>query len=540
MTTADAARHRPHTLRKGSQILGWGLVFLLLLVLGATLFFCGWVFLQRVDRLYRGHIYPNIYALDVNLGGLTPDEAITALNAASGQFEEGTLVLRDSGAVGEQSGGQPPGGHSPWQATYAWREVGVHLDTRATVLDAYIVGRGGGTQEQGLLDRAQLLLIPYDVPSRYTLDKDAARALLESLDPEVSTPPVDATIRLEGDQVIPVPGKPGRMLDIEATLENFIASAPTFAQRGFNTVDMPLFFREVMPEVTDASPIKAQAEAMLERQIAVSAYDVLTEETLTWRLGRRDIANWLRARRRDDGTPVFEAEFDAVQATLASIAEGIGDGRGFRLKEATAQVIGVFNAGGGAIDVYLTHPVRRYTVQSGDTLTKIGAKFGMPPGLITEANSDIDPDQLSVGQQITVPSQDVLTPYLPVPNKKIVISIAEQRMRVYENGALLYEWLVSTGQSHSPTYRGVFQVLDKTEEAYASQWDLRMPYFIAIYPAGGIVYNGIHELPFLANGQRLWEGSLGHPASFGCIILGIPQAETLYHWADIGVVVVIE
>jgi lipoprotein-anchoring transpeptidase ErfK/SrfK len=521
--------------RNSSRILRGGLVLLLVAMLGATMFFCGWVFLQRVDRLYRGHIYPNVYALDVDLGGLAPDAAIVALEGASRPFEAGTLILR-ADAVSSTEGTL-----EPWQASYAWHEVGVHLDTRATVLDAYMVGRGGGEQELGLLDRARLLLMPHDVPPRYTLDRDAARALLEALAPEVSTPPTDATIRLEGDQVVTVPGKPGRMLDIEATLDRFGASAATLPPgRALNTVDMPLVFREMLPEVTDASPIKAEAEAMLERPIEVSAYDVLTEEMLTWRLERQAIATWLRATRRDDGTAVFEAEFDAVQATLASIAGNLGDGRGFRLKEATAQVIGAFNAGGGAVDVYLTHPARHYTVQSGDTLTSIGAKFGMPPGLITEANPDIDPNQLSVGQQITVPSQDVLTPYLPVPHKKIVISIAEQRMRVYENGALLHEWLVSTGQAHSPTYRGVFQVLDKTEEAYASQWDLWMPYFIAIYPAGGIVYNGIHELPILANGQRLWEGSLGHPASFGCIILGIPEAETLYQWADIGVVVKIE
>ncbi|MFN2136546.1 MAG: hypothetical protein ACK2UK_11365 [Candidatus Promineifilaceae bacterium] len=33
---------------------------------------------------------------------------------------------------------------------------------------------------------------------------------------------------------------------------------------------------------------------------------------------------------------------------------------------------------------------------------------------------------------------------------------------------------------------------------------------------------------------------MGHPASFGCIILGIPEAETLYNWVEVGVVVVIE
>lgn len=30
-----------------------------------------------------------------------------------------------------------------------------------------------------------------------------------------------------------------------------------------------------------------------------------------------------------------------------------------------------------------------------------------------------------------------------------------------------------------------------------------MLYFVSVYPAGGGVENGFHELPILANGQRL-------------------------------------
>jgi lipoprotein-anchoring transpeptidase ErfK/SrfK len=75
--------------------------------------------------------------------------------------------------------------------------------------------------------------------------------------------------------------------------------------------------------------------------------------------------------------------------------------------------------------------------------------------------------------------------------------------------------------------------------AYASQWDLEMPHFIGIYRAGGDTYNGIHALPILANGQRLWSGNLGSRASFGCIILGIEEAETLFSWAELGVPVII-
>ena len=52
--------------------------------------------------------------------------------------------------------------------------------------------------------------------------------------------------------------------------------------------------------------------------------------------------------------------------------------------------------------------------------------------------------------------------------------------------------------------------------------------------------NGIHGLPTLSNGNRLWAGNLGHPVSYGCIILDLDAAEDLYNWAEEGVVVEIQ
>ena len=192
------------------------------------------------------------------------------------------------------------------------------------------------------------------------------------------------------------------------------------------------------------------------------------------------------------------------------------------------------------MEAYLTHEPRAYVVQSGDVLTNIAARMGMPEGLILEANPDTDLNDLHIGQELTVPSQDVLTPHLLVPGKRIVISIEEQKMRVYEWGQLLHDWRVSTGMAGSPTHTGVFQVLSKEELAYATQWDLWMPHFMAVYRVGGDVHNGVHALPILSSGQRLWARALGSPASYGCIILGVQEGETLYNWAEIGVLVIIE
>jgi lipoprotein-anchoring transpeptidase ErfK/SrfK len=489
-------------------------VAVLMVLLAAATIFCGWVFAQRMQRLYRGQIYPNVYALGVNLGGKTSEEAEAALVEVASYVQTGELVLTD----GEQR----------W--IYPWSEAGLRVDVAATIDAAYAVGRSSNWRDQ-----LSVWLHYHEVAPRFTFEAQAARDLLTSLAEKVSQPPLDPTVRLESGAVVIVPGEPGRVLAVTETLMRLQASSGN-SQR----VEVPLVFETVAPKQPDTERITAQAETLLAREVSVTTYDVLTEETFTWTLDRDIIAPWLHLVPGPEGEMMVDANLYAISDTLMRMAKSMGEGRGFRFDEAAEKILQTFDAGGGSVQLYMTHPVRTYEVQAGDTLTSLSTKFGMPPGLVAEANTDIDIDRLSIGQVITIPSQDILTPYMPVLDKKIVINLDEQRMYVYEDNTPIHDWIVSTGLPDSPTHRGVFQVLNKEEEAYASQWDLWMPYFMAIYPAGGPVYNGIHELPILDNGQRLWAGNLGRPASFGCIILGIPEAETLYNWAEIGVIVEIE
>ena len=340
---------------------------------------------------------------------------------------------------------------------------------------------------------------------------------------------------MEQGHIVVIPGREGRVLDIATTLARLreTGGSPT-------SVEVDLAFKVIPPPELEAEIVTAESEALLDRQIQVFTYDILTEETFSWTLGRDEIATWLYLATDEDGQPRVAINQHGIRATLVTLADGLGNGRGFHFDEAAAQILTAFEAGQQDLWLYLTHPERTYIVQAGDTLTSLSAKHGMPGGLVAEANPNIDINRLFVGQEIRIPSQDVLTPHMPLPGKKIVVSVAEQRTRIYEGGQLVHEWIVSTGLKDSPTHQGTFQVLGKEENAYASQWDLWMPYFISVYPAGGGVMNGFHELPFLANGQRLWAGSLGRPASYGCIILGIPDAEFLYNWVEVGVPVIIE
>jgi lipoprotein-anchoring transpeptidase ErfK/SrfK len=491
-----------------------GLILVLLLILLALTLFCGWVFVQRMERLYQGHIYPHVYALGTPLGGMTTTEAAAALEGVASQVNTGMLILTD--------------GDKRW--SFAWSQAGLHIDAQAMAEEAYQIGRSGGFEGQ-----LGIWLNYNDVPMRFTYDAEAGLGLLAQVAEEASVPSTEATIQLRNGQVEIVPGQAGRVVNVSQTL-----LALTTASSGLYRVEVPLVFEIVQPVEPNTANVTAQAEALLARSVTLTAYDVLIDQNLVWTLGRETIATWLHLIPGPDGEAMVDANLYAIRDSLVALAEGLGDGRGFRYDEAAQQVFEAFDAGGGAVTVYLTHPQRTYSVESGDTLTSLSAKFGMPSGLVAEANPGIDYDHLSVDQQIIIPSQDILTPHMPVPGKRIVVNIDEQRVRVYGNGVLLYDWPTSTGIATSPTHRGVFQVLSKSEKAYASQWDLWMPYFLAVYTAGGGVENGFHELPILANGQRLWAGSLGRPASFGCIILGIPEAETLYNWAEVGVVVVIE
>ena len=129
-------------------------------------------------------------------------------------------------------------------------------------------------------------------------------------------------------------------------------------------------------------------------------------------------------------------------------------------------------------------------------------------------------------------------PVVYTGGKYILVDISEQHMYVYEEDALIYSFVSSTGINNA-TRVGSFSVLDKIPSAYGATWDLWMPNWLGIYWAGSLE-NGIHALPILSNGVQLWSGYLGVPISYGCVVLGAYESELLYNWADIGTPVEIQ
>lgn len=122
----------------------------------------------------------------------------------------------------------------------------------------------------------------------------------------------------------------------------------------------------------------------------------------------------------------------------------------------------------------------------------------------------------------------------PVVEKRIVVDISDQRTYLYENDELVNEFIVSTGEPGRDTAIGEFEIQSKIPMAYASTWNLDMPFWLGIYWAGPLE-NGFHAVPTVRDtGVTMWDGYLGQRVSYGCIILSMEDAETLYNWAEMG------
>ncbi len=108
---------------------------------------------------------------------------------------------------------------------------------------------------------------------------------------------------------------------------------------------------------------------------------------------------------------------------------------------------------------------------------------------------------------------------------QIIISIADQRVSLFDNGALIASSSVSTGTQGHPTPLGVFSVISKQRWHRSNIYSAApMPYMQRITWSGIALHAGV--VP-------------GHPASHGCIRLKNDFAIRLWHLTKRGTRVII-
>jgi len=459
-----------------------------------------------------GNILPGVRAAGVDLGGLSQSEAETALTSAW----SGGLLLRD--------------GARTWAVSAA--DLGVSLDAAATAAAARDWGRGAG----GVGAMLRALTSGVDVTPALAVDLDQLQRGLEEARALVETPAVNAGVSLVGGRVAPNPAQPGRALDVGATVARMQASAADELADGA----LDLVMIAVAPAIADASALVAQAETLLGSPFTLRGYDPVRDEWTAWSAPPEVWAGWLNAEAAPGTATGLSLTMNSAgpQVFVASSAQ-FPDERTIKPEEAVAAMQAAAQRGETTASVRVWNGPTTYSVRGGQTLAAIAEEVGIPYPYIQAENPGVNTDALSVGQTIQLPARDVLIPLEPVPAKRIVVSRSQQHLWAYENGQVVFDWVISTGLPTSPTALGVFQVQTHDLNAYAQQWNLYMPHFMGFYHPGPNMdlINGFHGFPTRGGGYLLWSGDLGHPVTYGCVLLSLENAEALYNWAEDGVIV---
>jgi lipoprotein-anchoring transpeptidase ErfK/SrfK len=367
--------------------------------------------------------------------------------------------------------------------------------------------------------------------------------MLRTLSAQLEIVPSDAGIGVADGQIQVTPPITGRAADIAATLA-------TLERQPWDTLltgaavepvrfTLPVISRE--PAITDVSGVINEVTPLLTAPITLRLYDPVRDERTSWAAAPADMGQWLSFHTTVSDTQkllswsVNEAK---VAEYISAQNKTFGDERYVDSETTTPLLVAAFKARQPEISQRVSHGERAHTVKSGETLSSIAYDYGMPYPWLLKVNPGIS-DNLFVGDTIKIPSVDGLLPLPVVENKRIKISIKDQRVQAYENGQLKWDWTGSTGIASSPTSPGVFQIQTHEPMAYAARWDLYMPWFMGIYrpvPDQDFM-NGFHGFPSRDKKQILWQRNLGKPITYGCILLDSENAKLLYDWAEEGIVV---
>jgi vancomycin resistance protein YoaR len=265
---------------------------------------------------YNDKIYPGVSAAGVPLGGLTVEQAASALTDALTPYGGAEITLRF--------------GNKAWALSPD--ALGVTVDGGATAAQAYAVGRHGLSASassspvdmldglrQDALDQWRALREGVDLQPILQYDGEQQAAVIRRIQEEVDLAPVEGALTITETDVTGTPGRLGRAMDTETTRRELAK----LVQVGKGGV-IDVLWQERRPSVMSVEPALVKAKAMLGRSV------VLNAETLDgpkqYAADAASVRKWLTLTpilSADDGQVDLEVKLDReqVQAWVAGIAK---------------------------------------------------------------------------------------------------------------------------------------------------------------------------------------------------------------------------
>jgi vancomycin resistance protein YoaR len=228
------------------------LLLLMLLGVAALVWSAALYETSHADRIYDG-----VRAFNVDLSGMTRDEASAALRSRLNPTQR--VALRDGVQV----------------YSLSLAELGISLDDTSVLDAAFSIGRGGGWFDN-LQEQAITRLDGQSLSTSLVMDDGMAQVALTRLARRFERMPRDASVALIGSQVLSEPAVIGRALDVNETIDRLKGS---IGQTDAEGVDVQLAIHDVQPVVLDAGDGVAQMRAMLSVPLRLTMSDRAWVET---------------------------------------------------------------------------------------------------------------------------------------------------------------------------------------------------------------------------------------------------------------------
>ncbi len=248
---------------------------------GGFVLFIGIVLFWTVgyQLAFAGRIFPGVSVAGVDLSGLSPNDAALRLSQTLSFPITGKILFRDADKV--------------WVASPA--ELGMVFDPSASALAAYEFGRSGGLFG-ALAGQINSRGPGSDVPPVMIFDQRVAYTYLQNLAVLVDQQVVEASLHLEGTNVVAQPGQLGRLLNLDATLIYLGAQLQSFRDG-----EVPLVIGEAAPKLLDVSSQADAARRILSQPLTITVPNYREGDPGPWTYDIPVVANMIAVSIVDNG-----------------------------------------------------------------------------------------------------------------------------------------------------------------------------------------------------------------------------------------------
>ncbi|MBE9473585.1 MAG: peptidoglycan binding domain-containing protein, partial [Chloroflexi bacterium] len=249
---------------------------------------------------FAGKIYPGVSVAGVDLSGMEPAEAASLLEKRLEFPSQGKILFRD--------------GEKIWLTTPS--QVGFYLNPQTTASAAYLYGRNGGPPTR-LLDQFKSWYLGTSLPPMYVFDENTTQVYLENIAPQTDIQKVEASLSVDGVEVVVRPGQIGRHLNIPATLENLREQLQTMRDS-----EIQLVIDEYSPVILNVEEQAEIARQILSQPLKLTVPDSQESDPGPWTFEPDALAQMITIERIKD--PEGERYQVGLQADgLSSFLEGI-------------------------------------------------------------------------------------------------------------------------------------------------------------------------------------------------------------------------